>query len=588
MGADVTIFRDVAVFDGTGKISRTSLMVTDGRITRISPSLEMTEGAKVIEGKGRTLLPGFIDCHVHAFYPDHLTQAAIFGVTTELDMFTDQKFAAQMRSEQRAGKAMGRADLVSAGTLATAPGGHGTEYGFPIPTITKPEQAEAFVSARIAEGSDFIKIVFDDGKGIGLSWPTLDRATLGAVIRAAHAHKKLAVVHVLAREAARQAIEEGADGLVHLFVDQTVDEDLVNLAVSRKVFVIPTLTVLESTGGLGSGSSLVEDPAVVPFLTPADRRALKSAFPSAAKEHTASVGIPADAVRKLKAAGVPILAGTDAINPGTAHGASLHRELELLVQAGLTPNAALAAATSMPAKHFGLSDRGRIAEEMRADLVLVEGDPCAEIKATRSIVGVWKEGRAIDREARKVLVKQQLENLAKAHRIPPPKGSEAGLVSDFEQKTPTARFGSGWTVSTDAMIGGKSKAELKIVPGGTSGSQGSLLVSGTVEGKTPNRWAGAMFYPGATPMAPANLSAKRAVIFWAKGDDKAASIMLFFQSNGFTPAMKSFVPEKEWKRYRFELGDFNGCDGSGIMGVFFGGSVAPGPFSFQIDDFRFE
>jgi hypothetical protein len=168
------------------------------------------------------------------------------------------------------------------------------------------------------------------------------------------------------------------------------------------------------------------------------------------------------------------------------------------------------------------------------------------------------------------------------------KGSEQGLVSDFEESKPTVRFGSGWSVSTDAMIGGKSNAQFKIGPEGAAGSKGSLLVSGTVEGKAPSRWGGAMFSPGAMPMAPANLSAKQALSFWAKGDGKPTSIMLFFQANGFTPAMKRFEPGKEWKRYRFDLHDFDGCDGSGLMGIFFGGSIEPGPFSFQIDDVRFD
>ncbi len=129
--------------------------------------------------------------------PDHLKQAAIFGVTTELDMFTDQAFAARTRSEEAAGKALDRADLRSAGTLVTAPGGHGTEYGFAIPTLTSPERAQEFIDARIAEGSDYIKIVYDDGKEIGITWPTISREVLASAIRAAHARKKLAVVHVL-------------------------------------------------------------------------------------------------------------------------------------------------------------------------------------------------------------------------------------------------------------------------------------------------------------------------------------------------------------------------------------------------------
>jgi imidazolonepropionase-like amidohydrolase len=95
-------------------------------------------------------------------------------------------------------------------------------------------------------------------------------------------------------------------------------------------------------------------------------------------------------VRQLHAAGVPLLAGTDAPNPGTTHGASLHREL--LVNAGLTTTEALAAATSVPARIFGLRDRGRIAPGMRADLLLVEGNPVRDMTDTRNIVAVWKKG----------------------------------------------------------------------------------------------------------------------------------------------------------------------------------------------------
>ena len=166
---------------------------------------------------------------------------------------------------------------------------------------------------------------------------------------------------------------------MHLFVDRPADDGLVRLAAEKHAFVIPTLTVLESVNGVGGGASLVEDPALAPWLSPADASALKGVF---LKRAPAEIhGIPAETVRRLKAAGVPILAGTDAINPGTAHGASIHRELELLVAAGLSPSEALAAATSVPAASFGLSGRGRIAR-VRADLVLVDGDQTTDIKAT--------------------------------------------------------------------------------------------------------------------------------------------------------------------------------------------------------------
>jgi imidazolonepropionase-like amidohydrolase len=101
------------------------------------------------------------------------------------------------------------------------------------------------------------------------------------------------------------------------------------------------------------------------------------------------------ALKQLHDAGVPILAGSDAPAPGSTNGVSLHGELELLVKGGLSPSEALAAATSVPARTFRLTDRGRIVPGLRADLLLVRGDPTRDITATRDIVEVWKAGVAV-------------------------------------------------------------------------------------------------------------------------------------------------------------------------------------------------
>jgi imidazolonepropionase-like amidohydrolase len=114
-------------------------------------------------------------------------------------------------------------------------------------------------------------------------------------------------------------------------------------------------------------------------------------------------------VAALHQAGIQVLAGTDTnysdsadgnaiLNAYAGHGIALHHELELLVRAGLPPAAALAAATSVPARLFGLADRGRIARGLRADLLLVDGDPCADITATRNIAAVWRNGTRLHRE----------------------------------------------------------------------------------------------------------------------------------------------------------------------------------------------
>src|SRR5262249_18496870 len=157
---------------------------------------------------------------------------------------------------------------------------------------------------------------------------------------------------------------------------------------------------------------------------------------------------------------------------------------ELLVAAGLSPAEALAAATSVPASTFGLGDRGRIAPGARADLVLVDGDPTADIKATRRLAGVWKQGQAIDRETYRRALKEQRDAQARAKTMPAPKGSESGLVSDFDGERVQSAFGSGWSVSTDSFVGGKSKAGFQLVAGGAEGSKGALGITGTIEDRS--------------------------------------------------------------------------------------------------------
>jgi imidazolonepropionase-like amidohydrolase len=391
-----TALLHVRVFDGERMLPDATVVIDGDHIAALGPGIAAPAGADLIDGAGKTLLPGLIDAHAHAS-GDALERALVFGVTTELDMFADPAFAARARAEQSSHRVATRADLRSAGVLVTAPGGHGTEFGQSIPTLAGAGDARAFVDARIAEGSDYIKIVKDDGSAYGITWPTLDNEELAAVVAAAHWRQKLAVVHIGTQADAVSAIDAGADGLVHLFADSAPAADFAARVAKHRAFVVPTLGVLESETGRPSGASLAADPQVAPQLTEAEAQGLKSAFQFPGRLKTLSLDHARATVAALKAAGVPILAGTDAPNPGTAHGASLHRELELLVSAGLTPLEALAAATSTPARLFGLLDRGRIAPGLRADLVLVDGEPDLDIRATRAIARVWRNGVLVAR-----------------------------------------------------------------------------------------------------------------------------------------------------------------------------------------------
>ena len=583
------LIRHARVFDGHEVLEHADVWLENGKIKTVGKDLTVPSGVKVLDAAGDTLLPGLIDSHTHA-WGDALKEAEIFGVTTELDMFTDIRYAQKTKKEQAAGKDLDQADLRSAGTLATAPGGHGTEYGIPIPTLSSPAEAQAWVDARLTEGSDYIKIVFDDASAYGGHRPTLSNDTLKAVIDAAHKRGKLAVVHIGSQQDARTAIADGADGLAHLFADSAPAPDFAAFVAAHHAFVVPTLTVLEGVAGAASGESLTTDSRLAPYLAAEDIGNLKRSFPkfpTALNEKYAE-----QTVSLLRDAHVAILGGTDAPNPGTSHGSSIHRELELLVRAGLTPPEALAAATSVPAAVFHLDDRGVIAPGKRADLLLVKGDPTQDILATRDIVSVWKVGVEDDRASYRAALQKAKVEAAKAAPAPAPtgldSGSNSGLISDFDDGKSGTKFGGGWIISTDSIMGGKSTAGMKVVDGGANGSAHSLSVSGSIDGGLPFAWAGVMFSPGEQPFVPVNLSSKKSVSFFASGDGQSYRILFFTASGGRMPAQQTFIAGPEWKKINIPFSAFNGTDGHDTSAILFVGGPAAGKFDFQIDEVRLE
>ena len=571
------LFKNARVFDGTNVIASTDVLVQNGKIARIAANQAAPAGAQVVDARGKTLLPGLIDAHTHSF-GEALSEAVVFGVTTNIDMFTDPGFAKLLRDEQKAGKANQRADLITAGVLVTTPGGHGTEYGMPIPTITSPDSAQAFVDARIAEGSDFIKLVYDDGALFQIKWTTLTEETMRAVINAAHKRGKLAVVHVSTARAAAKAINAGADGLVHLFVDSLPAPGFAADMAKRKAFAIPTLTVLKSIAGTGGGAPLVNDPHISPYLTASARALLVQGFPSRPGSPHKEYAVAPATIQQLRKAGVTVLAGTDAPNPGTAHGAAIHREMELLVEAGMTPRQALAAGTSQPARIFALTDRGRIATGLRADLVLVDGDPTTNILATRAITGVWKAGHAIDRAS---FAQRVAAERARAESAPEALGQ--GVISTFDDNTVTAKFGTAWMGSTDRFAGGTSTGAFKVVEGGANNTAKSVEITGTITSGFAYPWSGIMWSPGTQPMTPADLSSKKEVRFWSKGDGSTYRIMVFAQSKGMQPVEQSFVAGPEWREHVVPWSAF-GLDGKGVMAIIFTAGPKQGDFKLQVDE----
>jgi imidazolonepropionase-like amidohydrolase len=235
--------------------------------------------------------------------------------------------------------------------------------------VDGPAGAARFVTDRIAEGADYIKLIVDT--------PGPDQAILDALVAASHRHGKLTVAHAASTAALDMALEAGVDLITHAPLDRPLTEPTAARVLAQKCVMIPTLTMMKG---------IVDRVAAAAAAQPEGVPAAGPSYESAR-----------DSVAELHRAGAPILAGTDAnAGPGIPfsprHGESLHDELELLIDAGLSTVEALRAATVLPAQHFGLHDRGVIEPGRRADLVLIDGDPIADIRATRQIRRVWCAG----------------------------------------------------------------------------------------------------------------------------------------------------------------------------------------------------
>ncbi len=562
--------RDVRVFDGENVLERANVIVRDGLIAAVGADAAIPPGLEVIDGSGKTLLPGLIDAHTHN-WGDAAKDALRLGITTELELMGQPAQLSAHHRHRASTEWHDGADVFSSGAAVTVPHGHGTQFGMPVPTLEADDDVTGFVQARVDEGSDVIKLMVDDFHAYGGSHriPTLSPAQEKAAISAAQGLGKPAIVHVAAQADARRVIEHGADGLAHMFIDTIADDDFVSIAWQRKAFVIPTLSVLATMARSEVNAALADDAVLKARLTPAQQASLRALFPDSFPAQPQALDNAIESVRRLHAAGVDILAGTDAGNPGIAHGASLHGELVLLVRAGLSPREALRAATALPAKRLRMGDRGRIATGSRADLLLVDGDPTRRIEDTRRIVAVWKNGhRAPD-----------AVEVASAAPV------QAGPVSDFEDGTLSSRFGAGWYAGADSMMGGRSSARAEWLAGGAGGSRGAMRVQGEVVAATASPWAGAMFSPGAAPMASVDLRARKAVRFDIRGTP-GTYVFVVIAGSGMPSALPIPVG-KDWQTVRVTLAELAGAD-LGQVGAFGVTTARIGGFTFDIDNMVIE
>jgi imidazolonepropionase-like amidohydrolase len=399
----ITAIKNVHIFDGENIIDEKLILIEGERILSVGGVIPT--GATVIDANNATLMPGLIDSHVHTDFGG-LRDALLFGVTTELEM--NGKWSSNQR--KKIAKRKDVADFRSPGMGITPPGGHPSQYMkssknlliklfFRYPFVSTPGEAVKFVKKQVANGADYIKIFIEDGTTVGFpGLRVISNETLLEAVNEAHRQGKMAIAHVTTFEGGQKAISAGVDGLAHLFFDRQPTPELTSAIASSGTFVTPTLVTLSSAFG-NSAAELAADKRVSSRLS---KKWLTSLSRSMNVYPQGKLRDAFVSVKALHDAGVDILSGSDVSEPipilgGLAHGASLHHELQLLVAAGLKPIEALRSATSIPARRFGLTDRGRIATGRRADLILVDGDPITSINSTLSIIGVWRSGEKLNR-----------------------------------------------------------------------------------------------------------------------------------------------------------------------------------------------
>jgi len=424
--AQTTIaLRGARVIDGAGgaPLDNSVILISNGRILSVGPAaaVRIPREAEIIDYSGKTILPGLISNHSHVGIVDgisvdaknysrsnilrQLRQYEAYGVTTVTALGLNGEEFVSIRSELHEGRAPG-ADLFGAIGGIGVPRGAPPESMLPVgrDQLTRPDNAEearTAVRAMVGQGTDIVKLWLDDFRG---TVPVkMQPEIYQAVIEEAHANGVRVAAHIHDLADAKRIVEAGADIVAHGVRNAPVDAEFIELMKQRDAWYIPTIALDEAAYIYGDSPAWVQLPFFQKALQPplraqledADWREKNRTAPAAAKSRSA-VRMNQRNLKTLYDAGVRIGFGTDsgatAVRiPGLAE----HRELALLVQAGLTPLQAIELATNRAAALLKLEDRGAIAPGKLADFLVLDADPSNDISRTMTIRAVWHRGKRV-------------------------------------------------------------------------------------------------------------------------------------------------------------------------------------------------
>ena len=420
--AEAVAFKGATLIDGTGKAPvQNAVLVIDGeRIVAAGPAakVKIPQGARAVDLAGRTIMPGLINAHGHVGlvvggqnradgYTRESVQAQLlqyerYGVAAVLTLGLNRDLVYEVRDEQRKSGGPG-ASLFTAGRGIGAPGGAPPVPSAPDQVYRPTTLAEAVADVRetATHKPDYLKIWVDDVFG---KFNRMDPGIFKAAIEEAHRNNIKVASHIFYLTDAKAVIQNGVDALAHSVRDQPVDAELIDQMKKAGTWYVATLNVDESFFVFADEPAMLDDPFLAGALPPESVQQFKSpeykakvaSDPNVVKARSAS----ANGMKNLKAlhdAGVHIAFGTDSgANPARIAGWGEHRELELMVRAGLSPMEALVAATRGSASMLGANDRGTLEKGKRADFLVLAGNPLEDVRNTRKLVSIWHGGREIE------------------------------------------------------------------------------------------------------------------------------------------------------------------------------------------------
>ncbi|MEZ4972899.1 MAG: amidohydrolase family protein [Cyclobacteriaceae bacterium] len=401
---DVLVIKGATLIDGTGApaTSNTTIVIQGGTIQSIGDfnSLEIPDGATVVDASGKFVMPGLINAHGHiggtnglvAGYSAEnvirdLRLSAVYGITTVFSLGGDELPSVSIRDKQDT-VALERSRLYVAGDVVTG---------------NTPEEARLAVDKNAANNVDVIKIRVDDNLG---TTEKMSPEVYAAVIDQAKKHNLPVAAHIFYLEDAKALVKLGARMIAHSVRDKEVDDEFVQLMIVNKVYYCPTLMREVSTFVYESTPTFFDDPfflkeadtTILNQLKQADRqqRIKESKSAQAYKE---ALRIAKLNLKTLADQGVLIAMGTDTGPPARFQGYFEHLELEQMADAGLSANDILKASTKTAAEAIGHSELGTLKAGNKADFLILNQNPLEDVKNARSIESVWIGGHQVDQNS---------------------------------------------------------------------------------------------------------------------------------------------------------------------------------------------